>query len=199
MNLLATHPPISAAIWPESTLIRNIVLALAGSVLLAISAKVQVQLAPLSLFPVPLTMQTFVVLGLGAAYGWRLAGATILLYLSEGALGLPVFAKGGGMAYLVGPTAGYLFGFLVAAVAVGWLAERGMDRSPAKMFPAMLFGNFLIYIPGLIWLAGFIGMEKAVLAGLQPFIFGDLLKCALAAIVFPVAWKLVMKKRNEEG
>ncbi len=199
MNLLTTHPPISAAVWPQNNLLRNVVLALAGSLLLAISAKVQVQLAPLTLFPVPITMQTFVVLGLGAAYGWRLAGATLLLYLSEGAMGLPVFANGGGIAYLAGPTAGYLFGFLIAAVAVGWLAERGMDRSPAKMFPVMLLGNFLIYLPGLLWLAGFIGMEKAVVAGLQPFVFGDLLKCALAAIVFPVAWKFVTKKRNEDG
>ncbi|MEM7425984.1 MAG: biotin transporter BioY [Pseudomonadota bacterium] len=196
MNFLSTHPPIFAVLWPDNNLVRNIVLALAGSVLLAIAAKVQIPLAPASLFPVPVTMQTFVVLSLGAAYGWRLAAATLLLYLSEGAIGLPVFAEGGGMAYLLGPTAGYLFGFLVAAIAMGWLAERGVDRSPAKMFPAMLFGNFLIYVLGLIWLASFIGMDKAVVAGLQPFVFGDLLKCALAAILFPVAWKFVSKNSN---
>ena len=199
MKTLTTHPPISMVVWPENTLLRNVILAFAGSILLAISAKVQVPLAPAGLFPVPVTMQTFVVLGLGAAYGWRLAGATLLLYLSQGALGLPVFASGGGMAYLAGPTAGYLFGFLIAAVAVGWLAERGVDRSPARMFPAMLFGNFLIYVPGLIWLAGYIGMEKAVIAGLQPFVFGDLLKCALAAIVFPAAWSFLKKKWSDQA
>ena len=101
------------------------------------------------------------------------------------------------MALLVAPTAGYLFGFLIAAVAVDWLAERGLDRSHAKLFPVMLFGNFLIYVPGLIWLASFIGMDKAVIVGLQPFVIGDLLKCALAAIMFPVAWNHLNKKRTE--
>jgi biotin transport system substrate-specific component len=96
------------------------VLAVIGSILLTISAKIQVPF-----WPVPMTMQTLVVLVLGVAYGWRLAGATVLLYLAQGALSLPVFAGGGGLAYMSGPTGGYLVGFLLAAVAVGWLAERG--------------------------------------------------------------------------
>ena len=104
--------------------VRGIVLAVIGSILLTISAKIQVPF-----WPVPMTMQTFVVLVLGVAYGWRLAGATVLLYLAQGALSLPVFAAGGGLAYMSGPTGGYLVGFLLAAVAVGWLAERSWARS----------------------------------------------------------------------
>lgn len=172
-------------------------MAIAGTILLAIFSKIKVPLGPAFLFPVPVTLQTFVVLALGAAYGWSLAATTILLYLSAGALGLPVFAQGGGMSQLVSPTAGYLLGFLIGAIAVGALAERGFDRSPAKLFPVMLFGNFLIYVPGVIWLASFIGMDKAVLAGLQPFVIGDLLKCALAAILFPLAWNYLNKKQTE--
>ena len=192
--LTTTHPSISATLWPENTLIRNVILAFGGSLLLAISAHINV----LTL-PVPVTMQTFVVLGLGAALGWRLAGATVLLYLSQGALGLPVFAKGAGPLYMMGPTGGYLLGFLVAAVVVGWLAERGMDRTPARMFPAMLFGNFLIYIPGALWLAGFIGMENAIAGGVLPFLLTDVLKCALAAIVFPLAWKFINKNKSTDS
>ena len=192
--LTTTHSPISAVLWPENTLLRNIILAFGGSLLLAISAHINV----LTL-PVPVTMQTFVVLGLGAALGWRLAGATVLLYLSQGALGLPVFAKGAGPLYMMGPTGGYLLGFLIAAVVVGWLAERGMDRTPAKMFPAMLFGNFLIYIPGVLWLASFIGMDKTFMGGVLPFLLTDVVKCALAAIVFPLAWKFVNKNKQADS
>lgn len=193
-SLSTTHSTLSTTVWPDNSLLRNIVLAFAGSMLLAISAHINV----LTL-PVPVTMQTFVVLGLGAALGWRLAGATVLLYLSQGALGLPVFAEGAGIAYMAGPTGGYLLGFLIAAVVVGRLAEHGMDRTPAKMFPAMLIGNFLIYVPGVIWLASFFGMQAAFAVGVLPFLLTDVLKCALAAIAFPLAWKHLIKDKSAES
>ncbi|MFQ5466721.1 MAG: biotin transporter BioY, partial [Kiloniellaceae bacterium] len=131
-------------------------------------------------------------------YGWRLGAATLLLYLAEGALGLPVFAgapeKGIGLAYMAGPTGGYLVGFVLAAAACGWLAERGWDRSVAKTAAAMLIGNVIIYVPGLLWLGTLVGWDKPILTwGLTPFLLGDLTKLALAAAVLPAIWKLVRR------
>jgi biotin transport system substrate-specific component len=182
------------ALWPEGSLakpLRLAILALAGTALLTLSAKVQVWPGP-----VPITMQTFVVLTIGMTYGWRLGGATLLLYLAEGAVGLPVFSAGGGIAYFAGPTGGYLAGFVLAAVLTGWLAERGWDRRPATTALAMLAGNVAIYVPGLIWLTMLIGFEKAVQFGLTPFLMSDLVKLALAAAVMPLAWKAVRRWRD---
>ena len=173
-------------------IMRAVLLAVAGSLLLWASAKVQVPF-----WPVPLTMQTFVVLGLGAAFGWRLGMATVALYLLQGAIGLPVFAgtpeKGIGLLYMAGPTGGYLAGFVLAAGITGWLAERGFDRNVLTMGLAMLAGTVAIYALGLGWLATLIGVEKAVEFGLVPFIPGDIVKLVLAAIVFPAAWKLIKR------
>jgi biotin transport system substrate-specific component len=179
------RPSIAQRLWPaagaQAALLRAVVLAVFGSLLLALSAKVQVPF-----WPVPMTMQTFVVLMLGAAYGWRLGGATVLLYLAEGALGLPVFAgAGAGPAYMMGPTGGYLAGFLVAAVATGFLVERGLvgrdgGRNLALLTLAMLIGHALILAPGVAWLALTIGWTKAVAVGLTPFWAATVLKTALA-------------------
>jgi biotin transport system substrate-specific component len=134
------------------------------------------------------------------AYGARLAGATVALYLLEGALGLPVFAgtpeKGIGLAYMAGPTGGYLAGFFVAAVAMGWLAERGWDRRPVLSVVAMTTGTVLLFTPGVSWLAVLVGFEKAVQAGLMPFLVGSMLKLGLAAAVLPLAWKAVELRRS---
>jgi len=189
-----THPTLADAVWRSdrtSALLRNAILAVLGSALLWASAKVQIPF-----YPVPMTMQTFVVLALGMAYGWRLGAATLGIYLLEGAFGLPVFAgtpeKGIGLAYIAGPTGGYLVGFLLAAAACGWLAERGWDRSVAKTAAAMLIGNVVIYVPGLLWLGALVGWDKPVLAwGLTPFLLGDLTKLALAAVVLPAIWRRV--------
>ena len=147
-------------------------------------------------YPVPQTMQTLVVLMLGMAYGWRLGAATVLLYLAEGAAGLPVFAgtpeKGIGLAYMAGPTGGYLLGFVLAAGLTGWLAERGWDRNAATTALAMLLGNLAIYAPGLFWLGSLLGWDKPILAwGLSPFVLGELAKLALASLAMPLAWRLV--------
>ena len=161
---------------------------LLGSLLLAISAKVQVPF-----WPVPMTMQTFVVLLLGATLGWRLAGATLLAYLVEGAMGLPVFASGAGVAYMAGPTGGYLAGFLLAAIAVGWLAERGFGRTAPTVLVAFALGQIIIFGLGLAWLSGFIGMEKAIAVGLVPFLAAEAVKTTLACAVLPLAWKQARK------
>ena len=194
MTTTIPMPTICASIWPRAargSLSRGLGLALVGTLLLTISAKLQVPF-----YPVPLTFQTLVVLVLGLAYGWRLGGATVALYLVEGAVGLPVFAgtpeKGLGIAYMTGPTGGYLLGFLVAAVLCGWLAERGWDRRVPTAAGAMLLGNLLIYALGLLWLGSLLGWDKPILEwGLFPFLYGDLLKVGLGAALLPLAWKIL--------
>jgi len=96
---------------------------------------------------------------------------------------------------LAGPTGGYLLGFVIAAYAVGWLAERGWDRNIALTAAAMLLGNALIYLSGLAWLTQFVGTQNALMAGLYPFIIGDIIKIALAALLLPAGWKLLSQKQ----
>ena len=169
------------------------ILSLTGSVLITLCAQVSVPF-----YPVPVTMQTFAVILIGLTYGWRLGGITVALYLVEGAIGLPVFAGGkGGMIVLMGPTAGYLYGFFLSAVACGWFAERGFDRSYLKLIVPLLAGNVLLYTSGLIWLGNFIGWDKPVLElGLYPFIPGDLMKIALVAVLLPTVWKYVERMKQ---
>ena len=173
--------------------LRYALLALAGSVLITICTQIS-----LPLFPVPMTLQTFAVFLIGLTYGWRLGGITVSLYLLEGAIGLPVFSGGkGGMIVFMGPTAGYLVGFLLAATACGWFAERGFDRSYFRLFLSLIVGNILIYTPGIFWLGTLIGWDKPVLEyGLYPFIGGDLLKIAMAVLLLPTVWKIVNRLKQ---
>jgi biotin transport system substrate-specific component len=190
MKLAVARPTLIDQIWPQGAApaLRWAALAIVGSLLLTASAKAQ-----FPMWPVPMTMQSFVVLVLGMAYGPRLAAATVALYLAQGAFGLPVFAgtpeKGLGLAYMAGPTGGYLAGFMVAAVAMGWLAERGWDRTLVRSVIAMSIGTVLLFACGVGWLAVLIGLQKAIAGGLTPFILGSVLKLALAAAVLPMAWK----------
>ena len=175
--------------------IRNLLLAIGGSVLLTIAAKINIPF-----YPVPMTMQTFMVLTIGMAFGWRLGGATVALYLAEGAMGLPVFAgtpeKGIGLAYMAGPTGGYLLGFVTAAAVVGWLAEKGWDRNVFTTLAAMTLGTVIIFAPGVYWLGALFGWEQPILEwGLWPFMAGAAFKIALAAAVLPLTWKLLAKKK----
>ncbi|MEQ8443500.1 MAG: biotin transporter BioY [Alphaproteobacteria bacterium] len=199
------HATLADAVWQsegQARIVRNIVLILAGTALMAISARINVPM-----WPVPMTMQTFAVLVIAMAYGWKLAGATLVAYLAEGALGLPVFASGGGIAYFAGPTTGYLFGFLVAAVAVGWLAEKGWDRSPVSTFVANAIGTAIIFVLGVSWLTGFLAITNtmafadafgaAMTNGLTPFLFGALVKISLAAAVLPLLWKILPRGKND--
>ena len=169
------------------TVLAQLLLIAVGSMLLAVSAQVKIPL-----YPVPVTGQTLVVLLIGMAYGSRLGAATVLAYLLEGGMGLPVFAGGGaGWATLAGPTGGYLIGFLAAAFVLGLLAERGMGRGPISTALAMLVGTAIIYVFGVTHLGGFIGFEKAIAAGLLPFLYGDALKLIVAAGLMPLAWRSV--------
>jgi len=162
-----------------------------GSLLLAVSAQFKIPL-----YPVPVTGQTLVVLLIGMTYGPRLGGITLAAYLFEGALGLPVFAGGAaGAAVLMGPTAGYLFGFLLAAIAMGYLAERGMGRTVVSTIAAMVIGNCVIYLCGALWLANFIGFGQAIAAGVLPFLYGDALKLVVAAGLMPWAWRAVKSEK----
>lgn len=171
----------------RNALLYNAALVICGSMLIAAAAQPAVRL-PFS--PIPVTGQTLAVLLVGALLGSKRGSLAVLAYLAEGAAGLPVFAGGtGGAIVLLGPTGGYLPGFVLAAGLVGWLAERGWDRNVFATVLAMLAGNIAIYVPGLLWLATFAGMEQAVALGLAPFIVGDIAKLVLAALLLPLAWK----------
>ena len=178
---------LSDRLWPQTGLARNAVLAVLGSLLVAAAAQVNVPM-----IPVPMTLQSLAVLVIGAAYGSRLGAATLALYALEGAIGLPVFAEFKSGVMLA--SFGYVLGFIAAAYVVGYLAERGWDRSPLKMFAAMMLGAAVIYVPGLIWLSAWIGAAKAVEFGLLPFIAGDVVKAAVAALGFPAAWALLGRR-----
>ena len=183
---LVVGPPSSKSIWTATVKAFLIVI---GSLLLATSAQFKIPL-----YPVPVTGQTLVVLLVGMVYGPRLGGLTIAAYLLQGAIGLPVFAGGAsGIATLLGPTGGYLGGFLIAAVVMGFLAKRGMGRGIVSTIIAMMVGNAIIYFTGVSWLASFIGAEKALTVGVLPFLYGDVLKLLVAAGLMPVAWRLVKK------
>ena len=177
-------------------LAKQAVLVLVGIAALAIFAKIKVPM-----YPVPITMGTFAVLTVGAAYGPRLGMATIIGYMLVGALGFDVFAgssaEASGLTYMMGGTGGYLVGYVLATLALGMAARAGWDRSVGKMALAMLIGNALIYIPGLIWLGQLYGWDQPILAwGLTPFLIGDALKLALAAVLVPGLWKLIGTARG---
>jgi biotin transport system substrate-specific component len=179
---------------PRAGAVRDVALVAGASVVTALCAQVAL---PLPWSPVPITGQTFAVLLTGAVLGARRAFLAQLLYLAEGAAGLPVFAGGlGGAFVLAGPTAGYLAAFPFAAWVTGALAERGWDRRFATMLAAMLFGSAVIFALGLAWLARFVPHETLLAQGLLPFIPGDLIKSALAALAFPAVWRRVARGRR---
>jgi biotin transport system substrate-specific component len=189
-NVSAQHLPLAAVLWPNRSayMMRSVVLVALGTALLTLSAKINLPLPY-----VPMTLQTLVVLMIGAAYGWRLGTATLLAYLAEGAMGFPVFAGPvGGLAPLAGPTAGYLIGFVAAAFIAGWLSERGWDRSVLRLFVAMGIGHVVILAAGFAWLAFGIklGAEKAWLVGVAPFVAASLIKNALGAMMIPAIRRL---------
>ena len=162
-------------------------LIIGGALIIALGARVAL-LLPFS--PVPVTGQTLAVLLVGALLGSRRGALSVLLYLAEGMAGLPVFAGGAaGPAYALGPTGGYLIGFVAAAWVTGALAGRGWDRRIETTTLAMLAGNAVIYAFGLPWLAAFVGAENVLTLGLFPFLIGDLLKLVLAAALLPSGWQ----------
>lgn len=168
---------------------RSILLVVLGCFVLTLSAKIQVPL-----YPVPMTLQTLAVLVLGAAYGWRLAGATLVAYVAQGAAGLPVFAGPvAGPAALMGPTGGFILGFVAAAIFVGWFAERGWDRPLARLTVLMTLGHLIVFAFGLAWLSTFAGPARAWMLGAQPFLLATLLKTALAVAAMQAGWTLIRR------
>jgi len=165
--------------FKQAKLIRYIFIALVSSIILAISSKIKIPF-----YPVPMTMQTLVVLMIGIAFGWKLGLATISLYLFEGMVGLPVFSgtpeKGIGLIYFTGPTMGYLIGFLVAVYISGKFVY---DKNLIKNFLKLLFATSFIYILGMLWLGSLIGWDKPIfLLGAKPFLLAELFKIIIATI-----------------
>jgi len=185
---------LSKALIGSDAFLWKAALVLGGSMTIALGAQVAVPM-----FPVPMTLQTLAVLMVGLTYGARLGAVTLVAYLLEGALGLPVFANGGaGLATLMGPTGGYLFGFIAAAFAVGWLAEKGWDKNIVLVALAMAIGNLVLYVPGLIQLKLVTGGAWASVWtwGAGPFLLGDAVKLVIAALAVPGAWALLGKRRS---
>ena len=192
-------------LWPASSMswTRTILLAVLGSVIVALAAQVSVPM-----LPVPMTLQTLAVLAVGGAYGAKLGAGTLALYALEGAVGLPVFANFQAGLFLptgeIIATGGYIIGFIVAAGLVGYLVEKGWGASVLKLCAAMLLGAAVLYIPGLLWLVGWLSVMKgmdvtsavtiALTSGLLPFIPGDIIKAVLAALAFPAAFSLLGRK-----
>jgi biotin transport system substrate-specific component len=173
----------------------DIVLVVAFSAFVALSARVAIPW-----WPVPMTLQPLAVLFTGAVLGSRRGALALLLYLVEGAVGLPVFAGGAGVAYMLGPTGGYLISYPVAAGLVGWLAERGWDRKLVWTAAAMTLGLLVIYAFGVAWLAVFLGdLETALVQGMLIFIPGDLIKIAIATLALPGGWALARRDHSEDG
>jgi biotin transport system substrate-specific component len=216
MNGMRIEHTLAGAIWPKrretsptaglpatakggSRYLREAALCIAGVALLTLSAKISVPF-----LPVPMTLQTFAVLCLGAAYGVRLSAITVILYLVSGLCGLPVFANTppliAGPAYLIGPTGGFLLGFIPAAMFMGLIAEAKLDRHVSLALPSALFAAAMVFACGFIWLAFAarigasdhgIGAAAAWSKGVAPFLLGDSVKAALTAALFPAIWSVI--------
>jgi biotin transport system substrate-specific component len=184
-------PIIYTRTFPRtSNLLRDVILILVGALFVAALAQIEI---PLPFTPVPITGQTFGVLLVGAALGSKRGVASLVSYLSMGAFGLPFFAGGAhGLGILIGATGGYLIGFVIAAYVIGLLAERGLERSVRTSIIPFLLGTVIIYVCGVSWLAVVLeSLNKAIAAGLLPFLIGDAIKLIAASLALPAAWKLV--------
>ena len=177
----------------------NLATVVLGTLLITICAKINVPV-----WPVPVTLQTFAVAALAAAFGMRIGVATVALYLLEGAAGLPVFATGGGLPYLMGPTAGFLFAYLPMAAIIGYAADRGASSKPITLFAAMLAADAVVFVFGFLWLLTMAGQAQwidqtnvvasAFAKAVQPFIIWDVLKMALAALTVTGAWNVFSRR-----
>jgi biotin transport system substrate-specific component len=190
---LPSASPLALRLWRASTasdrLVRSVGLVLLGTLALTLSAKVQVPF-----YPVPATMQTLVVVLIGAFFGPRLAVATVLAYLAEGAAGLPVFVgtpeRGIGLAYMVGPTGGFLAGFVAMTAVAGWLAAKGFARTLLGGIGVALAANVALYAFGLAWLAVLVGADKAITFGFLPFALSDTVKVLLGGALMAASGRL---------
>jgi len=169
-------------------LVRDVVLVLSFAILTGFSALLKIEIGA-----VPITMQTLVVLLSGALLGSKRGALSQITYLLMGLGGIPWFSRGGGIGYILSPTFGYILGFVLTAFVVGLLSERKFDRNLKTAILAMFIANILLYIPGLFWLAKFVGFDKVLAVGLYPFIIGDIIKIILAGMLLPLGWKIVKK------
>jgi biotin transport system substrate-specific component len=186
-NTIAFHA--TQRLRPQYAVLTDISLIILGSFFVAAMAQLTFYL-PFS--PVPITGQTFAVLIIGMLFGARRGAAVLLLYIAEGLAGLPVFAGArAGIATLIGPTGGYLIGFVAAAFVVGYLAERGAGKNLLNTLTAFLIGSAIIYLFGVAWLSTLLGLREAIAAGMTPFLIGDAVKALSAALLLPAAWKLI--------
>jgi biotin transport system substrate-specific component len=186
-----TRGPLAGALVPNMTLAKDLGLILGGAALTAIGAQIQVPWQP-----VPLTMQTLAVALCGLALGARRGALSQVAYLGAGIAGMPIFAEGKfGPATLLGPTGGYLVAFVAVAWLLGVWADRGWDRKPLKLAGGMLLANVVLFGFGALWLSSLIGIEKALTAGVLPFVGSELVKDVIAVLALPSAWWLVGKKR----
>ena len=179
-------------------MLKRLTLVVVGIFMLALFSKIKIPIWP---SPVPINLATLSVLTIGLTYGPKLGLTTVFGYLMLGTLGFDIFAnssaKVNGMEYMLGSTGGYLFGYLLATIALGFLARAGWDRNVFKIVLALIIGNALIYIPGIFWLAELYTWNKPILAwGLTPFLIGDALKILLAALVIPSIWKFIGSARK---
>ncbi|WP_322495870.1 biotin transporter BioY [Chloroflexus sp.] len=182
--------------WLAYPLVADTLLVVLGSLFVALSAQIRISLMPFS--PVPITGQTLGVLLVGSLLGPRLGFAALLLYLIEGAIGLPFFAGGkSGYTHLFGVTGGYLISFPIAAALTGWLATWGWDRRFLTTVASMALASLVIYVIGATWLAFFIGPVDAIVKGVLPFLVGDAIKIALAAVALPGGWQVLKWFRRE--
>ena len=195
MNMYSSNNSLVSSLLGKKTndFVYVLLTSVIGSFLLAISSKVQIPLTP-----VPVTLQTLVLLVMSMFLGWRGALGATSLYLFQGAIGLPVFAHGGGFVILFGPTGGYLFGFLIASLVVGYLAEKGWDKSVVLTFTSMTIGTLIIYLFGVIWLSYLKDLNTALVFGLLPFITPDILKICLGTCLVSAGWEISEKFINRK-
>ncbi len=190
MFVMKTYADIVRPAHKAKALAYDLILIVGASLLISLSNFV-VRI-PVAGTPVPITGQTFSVLLLAALLGPKRAPAAVVLYLAYGIAGLPFYSGGA----IAGPTGGYLLGFVFAAFVVGFLCEQGLDRRYHTAIAAMLVGNVVLYIPGLIWLS-FYTPRNAFVLGLFPYVPGDLLKIALASALLPTGWKLIRRLKRD--
>lgn len=199
---MTTPNTVLGVLLPRGGAVRlaaNLATVVIGTMLLTVAAKISVPV-----WPVPVTLQSFAVAALAAGFGWRIGVATVLLYIAEGMSGLPVFASGGGPAYILGPTGGFIVGWLPMAFVIGLAADRGASGRPLPLFGAMIVGDAISFALGFVWLlamgasAAWIDQTNMVASAfekaVQPFILWDVLKMALAAISIAGVWALVKRK-----
>ncbi len=200
---LTTPNTLLGAFQPKNNVAKlatNGAIVVLGTLLITAAAKINVPV-----WPVPVTLQSFAIAALAAGFGMRIALATVALYLAQGAFGLPVFATGGGLPYLVGPTGGFLLGFLAQAAIVGFAADRGASARPFTLFAAMMLGTAVLYAFGFAWLVAMAGqaawvdqtnvVASAFAKAVQPFIVWDILKMAFASLTVTGLWGLFGSKR----